>query len=255
MFRKYVKANPCALSILSGSTSPQSAKEPHPLSQRTQASENCDLLKPSILPTKELFLPHASVDLKVRKLDSIKSSSTQAVDAQGLRCFFSELKEKSEHLSEAQLDYLLDSAVDSYLKGSYRNLLINRLIDAFQDAELGNFPYKKESHEDIQNLWKENRENPEIIDLLGLLFQKLSLEMKKQGINHILWGFDTTLTEAFRHLSSIIETQNWQEKAPALKEFSMLMEAYQQGEDYLKKAVDQFFLEEGGAPFDTVRTL
>ena len=130
-------------------------------------------------------------------------------------------------------------------------MLINRLIDAFQEGDLGNFPYKKESHEDIQNLWKENRDNPEIIDLLGLLLQKLFLEMKKQGVNHILWGFDTTLTEAFRHLSSIIETQNWQEKASALKELSILMEAYQAGEDYLKKAVDQLFLEEGGAPFDT----
>ena len=113
---------------LSESTSPQSAKEPHPLSHRTQASKNCELLKTSIQSMKELFLPHAHPDLKVRKLDSIKNSSTQAVDVRGLRCFFSELKEKSEHLREAQLDYLLDSAVDSYFERKLSKF-VNKSID------------------------------------------------------------------------------------------------------------------------------
>ena len=83
---------------------------------------------------------------------------------------------------------MIDTFIKSYHSKTYRHPLIDRLIDAYQSKNLSNYAYKEESHADIKEIWEDALQNPGLIDLFGLLMEKLSIVLKKEGVFPLFMG-------------------------------------------------------------------
>ena len=182
--------------------------------------------------------------------ESIHTKDTEkSIDTEALKSLIENLESKSKELSEVELDYLIDTFIESYHSKTYRHPLIDRLIDAYQSKNLSNYLYKQESHVHTQQIWEDALQNPGLIDLFGLLMEKLSTVLKKEGVPSVLWGFDTVIRESFNFLKSLIKEAGWERKTNVVQELEPLIEAYFQGPNMLRKAFEKAFQTFKVSPF------
>ena len=94
---------------------------------------------------------------------------------------------------------------------------------------------------DIQEIWEDALQNSGLIDLFGLLMEKLSIVLKKEGVPSVLWGFDTVIRESFNFLKSLIKEAGWENQTDVVQDLEPLIEAYFKGPNVLKKTFEKVF--------------